>query len=206
MLPGGLRENAQIGHHGGMTLRSARRGRPMPCTPVVAVLGLVVAALVAPTPSRAQAFSCANTTREPASIAEARSATLCLLNVERRRHDLAPLRSQSRLQRAATRYSHAMVTEEFFAHVGPDGSTVQTRLADAGYGGWWTIGENIAWGSGTLSSPAQIVDGWMNSPGHRANILRPEFRQIGIGIARGAPQQGIPGDAAVYTTDFARPR
>lgn len=156
----------------------------MPCTPVVAVLVAVVAVVAAVIPSRAEAISCANTTQEPSSIGQAQTATLCLLNVERRRHHLAPLRRQSRLQRAAARYSHAMVAETFFAHVGPDGSTVQTRLAAAGYGGWWTIGENIAWGAGTLSSPAQIVDSWMNSPGHRANILNGSFTHLGIGAVQ----------------------
>jgi uncharacterized protein YkwD len=66
----------------------------------------------------------------------------------------------------------------------------------------WSLGENIAWGSGELASPAAIVRSWMHSSGHRRNILDGGFRNIGIGVASGAPAdvQGQP--AATYTTDF----
>ena len=69
--------------------------------------------------------------------------------------------------------------------------------------GNWTIGENIAWGSGALATPRAIVNGWMHSPGHRANILRASFRDIGIGIRLGAPGPGLSG-GATYVTDFGR--
>jgi hypothetical protein len=68
--------------------------------------------------------------------------------------------------------------------------------------GSWTAGENIAWGTGDLATPASIVDGWMHSAGHRANILDPDFGQVGIGIAAGAPQ-GRYDDAGTYVNDFA---
>ena len=67
--------------------------------------------------------------------------------------------------------------------------------------GSWSAGENIAWGSGSLGTPASIVDGWMHSAGHRANILNGAFTQIGIGVAGGAPQAGID-DGGTYATDF----
>ena len=51
----------------------------------------------------------------------------------------------------------------------------------------WAVGENLAWGTGPLGTPAAIVRAWMNSPGHRANILDPRFRQIGLGIVAGNP-------------------
>jgi uncharacterized protein YkwD len=163
----------------------------------------LLACAVLPTAAHA---ACPNANQTPKSTAKARSATLCLVNEQRRRHHLAPLRTQSRLQQAATSYSLTMVRHRFFDHVGPDGSTLTSRINLAGYGGWMAIGENLAWGSGRLATPATIVDEWMHSPGHRANILGSAFRQIGIGIAHGAPQPGVGGVAAVYTTDFARPR
>src|SRR2546423_1519821 len=83
-------------------------------------------------------------------------------------------------------------------------STSRGPIHNAGYSGR-TLGENIAWGSLQYSTPASIVKMWMHSPGHRANILRAGFRDIGIGIARGAPQAGVHG-AATYTTDFGTPR
>src|SRR5919107_1385530 len=62
------------------------------------------------------------------------------------------------------------------------------------------VGENLAWGQGNLATPRAIAVAWMNSPGHRHNILQPEFTEIGVGIV-----PGTPGDAtwgATYTTDF----
>jgi uncharacterized protein YkwD len=63
----------------------------------------------------------------------------------------------------------------------------------------WSLGENLAWGTGDVASPARIVDAWMHSPGHRRNILDRRFREIGIGLAPGAPGRG---DGATYVTEF----
>jgi uncharacterized protein YkwD len=92
-----------------------------------------------------------------------------------------------------------MVARRFFAHVTPEGIDPGARLAAAGWSGtMWA--ENIAWGSGSLGTPAEIVKGWMNSPGHRANILNGALRTSGIGVAAGTPA----GDATggTYTQDF----
>ena len=65
----------------------------------------------------------------------------------------------------------------------------------------WTLGENLAWGSYQLATPKSIVRSWMNSPGHRANILNGRFREIGIGVVDGAPVPGT-SHAATYATSF----
>jgi uncharacterized protein YkwD len=65
----------------------------------------------------------------------------------------------------------------------------------------WTVGENIAWGSWNFATPASINDGWMHSPKHKANILSRQFREIGIGVADGAPVGGER-FGATYATDF----
>ena len=104
-----------------------------------------------------------------------------------------------------------MVRGGFFSHVSPAGSTLEQRirqgtryLADALR---YEIGENIAWGEGALGKPRAIVAAWMASPGHRANILRPTFREIGIGITPGAPVPGLAGDPAVtYANAFGTRR
>ncbi|HEV3002144.1 MAG TPA: CAP domain-containing protein, partial [Solirubrobacteraceae bacterium] len=70
----------------------------------------------------------------------------------------------------------------------------------------WSVGENIAWGSGTLSSPAGIVAAWMASPGHKENLLNPTYREIGIGIVPGSPRSPEMAGAATYTTDFGTRR
>jgi hypothetical protein len=96
-----------------------------------------------------------------------------------------------------------MVDGHFFSHVSPDGVDLEQRLASyVPVNGGWLIGENIAWGEGSNSTPAFIVDGWMHSAGHRANILQPGFREIGIGIVNGTPRGSTPATSATYTTDF----
>jgi uncharacterized protein YkwD len=134
---------------------------------------------------------------------QVRQATLCLLNAERAQHGLGKLRQNERLRKAARRHSRAMVKRGFFEHTSPTGSTMVGRVSRAGYRSWASLGENIAWGSGHLATPGAIVRGWMNSPGHRDNILRGRFREIGIGVVAGAPTRLHPGEqGATYTTDF----
>jgi uncharacterized protein YkwD len=131
-------------------------------------------------------------------------ATLCVLNAERARHDLAPLKLNRRLSKAARRHSRAMARKHFFSHTSPSGATFVDRIRRAGYlagASSWSIGENIAYGSGSQGAPRAIGTAWMNSPGHRANILSRSFRAIGIGIAAGTP---FGGGGATYTTDFGR--
>jgi uncharacterized protein YkwD len=135
------------------------------------------------------------------------AATLCLLNVERTTRGRAPLTSNGQLAKAAQAYSARMVRLQFFDHVCPQGTTPNSRVRAGtsylrGRTRSWSLGENIAWGSGKLATPDAIVRSWMRSSGHRRNILDGGFRNIGIGVASGAPDdvQGQP--AATYTTDF----
>jgi uncharacterized protein YkwD len=133
-----------------------------------------------------------------------RRATLCLLNTQRAAHGLSPLRLSSELSTAARRHSLAMVSKRFFSHTSPGGATFLDRIKATGYlsgARSWNVGENIAYGSGRLSTPRAITRAWMNSPGHRANILSSAFRAIGIGIVSGTP---VGGGGATYTTDFGR--
>ena len=131
-------------------------------------------------------------------------ATLCVLNAERARHNLRPLRLNRKLSAAARRHSRAMARKRFFSHTSPGGASFVDRIRRTGYlsgARSWHIGENIAYGSGSRSTPRSIGTAWMNSPPHRANILSSSFRSIGIGIASGTPS----GDGgATYTTDFGR--
>jgi uncharacterized protein YkwD len=165
------------------------------------VAAAAVLAVGAPS-SMAAAAPCANATVAPGDPA-AVSATLCLLNKERTSRGLSALAESSILDKAAGRYAQDMVDRGFFDHVSPGGGTFMDRIKAAGWtpSGSWTAGENIAWGSGSLATPASIVDGWMHSAGHRANILNGAFSQIGIGIATGAPQDGVTG-GGTYVTDF----
>ena len=125
--------------------------------------------------------------------------TLCLLNAERERQGLRPLRTDAALARAARRHARDMAERDYFAHSSPDGTGPHERIARAGYRRARLTGENLAEGEREAGAPSSIVDGWMHSPGHRANILRGGFTEIGIGIA-------TDGDKAIYVTTFGAPR
>jgi uncharacterized protein YkwD len=164
---------------------------------------LAVSAFVA-APVAAHAAGCSGADRMPAamSASAANHATLCLLNQQRRAHGLRSLRNDGRLGRAAAGHAHDMVNQHFFDHTSRNGATFASRIKHTG---WtksrraYTIGENIGWGGGDLATPRNMVNAWMHSAGHRANILSRSFRLIGIGIANGAPTGG---DGATYATDF----
>ena len=103
-----------------------------------------------------------------------------LVNEERLAAGLAPLEIDVRLMVAAQRHSDDMAANSFFSHFGSDDSTFDVRVQDAGYVPWLRLGENIAAGQ---TSPEAVMAAWMNSPGHRANILDPDFDHIGVGYA-----------------------
>ncbi len=170
---------------------------------------LLVTCIALALPAAASAGACANAEIVPAAdnLAQVRSATLCLLNVERTSRGLGRLTSERQLRKAAQRYSVKMVRERFFDHVSPAGSTLTSRVRGGtsylrGRVSSWSLGENLAWGSDDFATPSKIVRSWMNSPGHRRNILNRRFRQIGIGVAIGAPDDVRGRPAATYTTNF----
>ena len=96
-----------------------------------------------------------------------------------------------------------MALRNFYAHETPEGSDPSTRVAGAGYpipGA--SVGENIHWGIEANATPVRIFRDWMESHGHRENILRPEFTEVGVGVAHEAPKLEVEGRVGVYTTDF----
>ena len=138
----------------------------------------------------------------PANEAQVRAATLCLINAERVRHGRVALTQNLLLQRAAELHSLDMDKRDFFEHRNPDGVQPDARIVRQGYPPI-LVGENLAWGELGKSAPARMVSLWMKSPGHRANVLDTGYREIGIGLAFGAPEpQDEPRQAAVYTTTF----
>src|SRR5947207_3475730 len=173
--------------------RSTRSARAL------AVGAVLAASLAAP----AHAIACGNVHADAnkASIKSVDSATVCLLNAERRSHGLPALHLNKRLSLASRRHARSMAAHHFFDH----GDFV-SRIRGAHYlrgAQSWVLGENIAWGSDRLGTPQAIVRAWMNSPGHRANILSRSFKEIGIGVSRGAPVAGVD-DGVTYATDFGR--
>jgi uncharacterized protein YkwD len=176
-----------------------------------AALALLALAMLPAAPAAAKKTPrCAHADDAPTArtLSKARRATMCLVNRERRKHGLRSLRTNRRLQASATRYAREMVSREFFAHVTPGGETFTERIRqDTRYltGALrWEIGENLAWGTGSRATPAQIVRSWMRSPDHRRNILHASYREMGLGIALGAPVRAAAAStsAATYANQF----
>ncbi|MEV6553256.1 sigma-70 family RNA polymerase sigma factor [Streptomyces sp. NPDC051597] len=106
---------------------------------------------------------------------------IALVNGERAKNGCGPVTDNSQLATAAQRHSDNMAAQGFFDHTGPSGAGPGERIHAAGYQ-WSTYGENIARGQRT---PADVMKSWMNSPGHRANILNCAFKELGVGIHSG---------------------
>jgi uncharacterized protein YkwD len=124
------------------------------------------------------------------------------INKVRRAHGLRPVVPSPRLHWAARHHSSDMLARDYFAHTSPTGSTLYDRIVNSGFRtiGYWEAGETLAWGTGVLGNPAHVVKAWMASPEHRAIVLSPIFRFVGIGRAYGT-FMGYPG-ADVWTADW----
>jgi len=124
-------------------------------------------------------------TREPAedpsgdcgTATEAR--VIALLNEARRDEGLPTLGCDGRLGDVARLHAQDMAERDFFDHTNPDGQAPWDRMDAYGIGGYTTAGENIAAGYAT---PADVHEGWMNSPGHRDNILGEWYTDVGVGV------------------------
>ena len=120
------------------------------------------------------------------------------INEIREEEGLDPLSERDDLIEIARKYSCRMAEEDFFAHESPDGGTVADRSAEYGVE-YRYLGENLAYHTGASPEPDRVVDGWMDSEGHRENILREEYTQTGIGACQGD-------GTWYYTQVFLRPR
>jgi uncharacterized protein YkwD len=124
------------------------------------------------------------------SQAQMESSITCLVNDERTSNGLQPVTSNSDLRDAALSHSNEMINESYFEHTSPAGLTFIDRIESTGYmhgARSWTVGENLVWGTGPLSTPQALVTAWMNSPPHRENLLRPSFRELGVAAVAGTP-------------------
>ena len=163
------------------------------------LLSAVLLLLAAPAAS-----ACAGADTDPADTTarQTRAAVVCLVNQERQAHGLGALTRNRQLGRAAFRHASDMVTRRYFAHDTPEGVTPQARAAAyIPATGVWTVGENLAWGAAGNATPRDTVRSWMESPTHRANVLRPVFREMGVGIVAGSPRGTAPG-AYTYSAKF----
>ena len=155
--------------------------------------------------ARASQQECENADIAPngGNLDEVRAAILCLHNQIRAQRGLPLLKENAKLRGAAVEHSSDMVSRGFFEHTTPGGVTMVDRIIGAGYAkrnDGWTLGENLAWGTGDLSSAKGVMDAWMNSAGHKANILKRAYKEVGIGIKLGVPSDD--GVGATITADF----
>jgi uncharacterized protein YkwD len=173
-------------------IRLARR------LPAFVALGVVATVVVAPSSHSA-------TARTGARIGSLETSLLQDLNDVRAQNGLAPLHASAQLAAAASQHSHEMGVDGYFDHSSRDGTSFSTRI-----GHWyaagphsWSVGENLLWYSPSVSARSAVAV-WMGSPGHRANILNPSWRQIGISAlhfaSAGGVYRGLP--VTIITTDF----
>lgn len=147
---------------------------PAPTTSAEAPTPTETSAAPAPTTSEAPPPS----TKPAARVAPSTAAqVLSLVNDERAKAGCDPLTEESHLTKAAQDYSDQMSAGNFFSHTSPDGTTFDQRIKQAGYSK--PGAENIAKGQ---TSAAQVMDAWMNSEGHRANILNCSLKKLGVGV------------------------
>ncbi len=192
-----------LGSTGRHTTTTADRLAPPPASASVGFAAVTPPPSSAPpsasasaTPSKSARPSPAKTTTKPAAPGNAsfEDQVVSLVNQERAKAGCAALTVDSRLAAAAREHSQDMATRNYFDHTTPEGVDPGTRITNAGYR-WQAYGENIAMGQ---PDPDSVMQAWMNSPGHRANILNCNFKNLGVGLAYNAKHQPY------WTQDFGR--
>ncbi|MEV0460905.1 CAP domain-containing protein [Catellatospora methionotrophica] len=162
--------------------------RPAPVAPVTA--GPSAPAVGRPVDARATP----RTSPEADRITTMENQVALLINREREREGCRRLRADPRMAVAARRHSADMARQNYFSHTGRNDSTFVDRLAATGYPRREAAGENIAYGYSTAQA---VVDAWMDSSGHRSNILNCDARATGVGLA-------YRGRTAYWTQEFGR--
>jgi uncharacterized YkwD family protein len=148
-----------------------------------------------PSPAGTPTKPARTTAKPPSGNTSYESQVVTLVNQERAKAGCGALTVDSRLTTAARGHSQDMATRNYFDHNTPEGVDPFTRMTKAGYH-WRGAGENIAEGQ---SNPASVMTAWMNSAGHRANILNCSFKNIGVGLAYNSRH------TPYWTQDFGRP-
>jgi uncharacterized protein YkwD len=124
------------------------------------------------------------------NLALIRSALACLHDQIRSQNGLGTLAENTALDAAAGEHTDDMIARGYFDHDTPDGGTFERRILSAGYarpGDGWSLGENLIWADGDLATPAALMNSWMNSEGHRENILNGTYRELGLAVRLGTP-------------------
>jgi uncharacterized protein YkwD len=178
----------------------------------VARIALVLALCLVAVPATALAHPA--DTRVPSGATAARvtqvpsleTQVLSAINRLRASHGLSRLRLNPALAQAALGHSQSMGERGFFGHEGYDGSAFWERIKPTYAprpGATWSVGENLVWAAPDLST-REAMDEWMASPPHRANLLAPAWREIGLGAVRALSAPGVYDglNVTILTADF----
>jgi uncharacterized protein YkwD len=175
---------------------------------LLACAGAVAADTARAAPARRPSPPCAGANLYPsaADIRAVDTATVCLVNRLRSAYGLHLLRVNRALSHVATSQVTSMVRRDYFADVGPSGQTPLSLVAVTGYAvhaAEFAVGENIAWGTGSYTTPAHIVAEWMASPPHREVMLSTEYRNVGVAVTPAVPAVlHAPGRGATYAIEL----
>ncbi len=143
-----------------------------------------------------------NTKKDVLGYATEMSASNLLsgTNAQRAASGLGALALNATLNQAAQNKAQDMANKDYWSHTSPDGSTPWTFLNNAGYS-YQSAGENLAYGFSTSSG---VITGWMNSPGHRANLLGTDFTEVGFGVVNAPNYQGS-GPQTIVVAMYGQP-
>jgi uncharacterized protein YkwD len=177
-----------------------KRGTVRRCAAALAVaaLSLAVAAAAVASPSQPR--------RPAASLNSLEQGVLADINAFRVQHKLTPLRLSAPLTTSAREHSQEMAAKGYFAHESADGSVFWKRIKavyPSGTSRYWSVGENLLWSSPDIDAQ-RALDLWLASPEHRANLMAPAWREIGISAVHvtAAPGTFDGQDVTIVTTDF----
>jgi uncharacterized protein YkwD len=186
--------------------------RPQPRRWTLAVLTLsLAAAFLAAALLAGSAAGHRSDDRVPASarissIPALEQQALAAINKLRHSKGLTKLKMNAALSLAALGHSQSMAQHGFFRHDGWDGSPFWTRIKPTyrpQHGKYWSVGENLVWGAPDLFAD-EAVEIWMNSPPHRENLLKPSWREVGLGAVHVLHAPGVyrARDVTILTADF----
>ena len=173
----------------------------------MAALAACLAVCAWGSPGTAAAQGCPNADALPGQIStdETEVTVTCLLNEERAPRGLRPLKPNGALAEAADAHTAYMLEHDCFLHQCPGEKNLIGRIQATPYLPCrcrWGVGENLAYGTLVLATPRALVDAWMDSPGHRANVLNRKFRHVGLGVRDGTPNAVDVPVSTTYTADF----
>jgi uncharacterized protein YkwD len=176
-------------------------------TAILAFAVLIVAAALGSTAASAGGHGLWTARSERVTgLPQLEAQLLAQINDLRRSHRLVPLRGSAALAAAAREQSLSMAQHGFFAHESLGGAPfwkrVETRYRKP-VNGWWSVGENLVWGSPSLGA-RRALQLWLDSPPHRQNLLKPAWREVGIAAVHASSAPGVfEGlDVTILTADF----